>query len=101
MSVINVNKSNFREIIKSEKPVLLDFYASWCNPCKMVSRVLDELAKERNDFLIAKVNVEEERELAEHFGVQSIPTLFVLKDGKVTNKSVGMKPKAKIIEMVQ
>ncbi|MBO7253951.1 MAG: thioredoxin [Clostridia bacterium] len=101
MSVINANKNNFNTISKSEKPVLLDFYASWCRPCQMVSRVLDEIAKERNDFLIAKINVEEEKDLAEQFGVMSIPTLVVLKDEKIINKSVGMKPKAKIIEMIQ
>mgnify|MGYP006377327781 FL=1 len=101
MSVINANKNNFNTISKSEKPVLLDFYASWCRPCQMVSRVLDEIAKERNDFLIAKINVEEEKDLAEQFGVMSIPTLMVLKDEKIINKSVGMKPKAKIIEMIQ
>ena len=101
MSVINANKNNFNTISKSEKPVLLDFYASWCRPCQMVSRVLDEIAKERNDFLIAKINVEEEKDLAEQFGVMSIPTLVVIKDEKIINKSVGMKPKAKIIEMIQ
>ena len=101
MSVINANKNNFNTISKSEKPVLLDFYASWCRPCQMVSRVLDEIAKERNDFLIAKINVEEEKDLAEQFGVMSIPSIFVVKDGKIINQSVGASPKNKILELLK
>ena len=82
MSVININKNNFRnEVLDSEKPVLLDFWASWCGPCRMVSPIVDEIATERGDIKVGKVNVDEERELAGQFGVMSIPTLVVMKGG--------------------
>ena len=101
MSVLKVNKSNFEEIKNSEKPVLLDFYADWCGPCRMVSPVIDEIAEERNDIVVGKVNVDEEEELAGQFGVFSIPTLVVLKGGKVVSQSTGAKPKAQILALIE
>ena len=101
MSVLKVNKSNFEEIKNSEKPVLLDFYADWCGPCRLVSPVIDEIAEERDDIVVGKVNVDEEEELAGQFGVFSIPTLVVLKGGKVVNQSSGAKPKAQILALVE
>ena len=100
MSVLKVNKSNFEEIKNSDKPVLLDFYADWCGPCRMVSPVIDEIAEERGDIVVGKVNVDEEEELSGRFGVFSIPTLVVLKGGKVVSQSTGAKPKAQILAMV-
>ncbi len=100
MSAIKVNKNNFEEIKNSEKPVLLDFYAEWCGPCRMVSPIIDEIAKERDDIVVGKVNVDEEEELAGKFGVFSIPTLVVIKDGKIVSQESGAKPKALILAMV-
>ena len=100
MSAIKVNKNNFEEIKNSEKPVLLDFYAEWCGPCRMVSPIIDEIAKERDDIVVGKVNVDEEEELAGKFGVFSIPTLVVIKDGKIVSQESGAKPKALIMAMV-
>ena len=101
MSVTNINKNNFRnEVLNSEKPVLLDFWASWCGPCRMVSPIVDEIAAERGDIKVGKVNVDEERELAGQFGVMSIPTLVVLKGGKVANQMVGARPKSQILAML-
>ena len=101
MSAININKNNFRnEVLDSEKPVLLDFWASWCGPCRMVSPVVDEIASERGDIKVGKVNVDEQSELAAQFGVMSIPTLVVMKNGKLANKTVGAKPKAQILAML-
>ncbi|HIR12445.1 MAG TPA: thioredoxin [Candidatus Choladousia intestinavium] len=101
MSVINITSENFQEeVLKSDKPVLLDFWASWCGPCRMVSPVIDEIAGERSDIKVGKVNVDEQQELAAQFQVMSIPTLLVLKDGQVVNKSVGAQPKAKILAML-
>lgn len=100
MSVLKVNKSNFEEIKNSGKTVLLDFYADWCGPCRMVSPIVDEIADERGDIVVGKVNVDDEAELANQFGVFSIPTLVVLKDGKVANQSVGAKPKAQILAII-
>ncbi len=101
MSVINITSENFQEeVIRSEKPVLLDFWASWCGPCRMVGPILDEIAGERSDIKVGKVNVDEQQELAAQFQVMSIPTLLVLKNGEVVNKSVGAQPKAKILELL-
>ena len=101
MSVISVNKTNFEEIKNSEKPVLLDFYADWCGPCRMVAPLIEEIAAERSDIVVAKVNVDDEQELAGRFGVFSIPTLVVMKDGKVVNQSTGARPKAQILAMLE
>lgn len=101
MSVLVVNKSNFESVIKSEKPVLLDFYADWCGPCRMVSPVVDEIARENPQYLVGKVNVDNEPELAAAFGVSSIPMLAVLKDGKVVGQAVGARPKGQILDMLK
>ncbi len=100
MSVLKVNRENFEEIKASEKPVLIDFYADWCGPCRMVSPIVDEIAEERDDIIVCKVNVDSESELAKEFGVLSIPTLVVMEGGEVVNKSVGAKPKAQILELL-
>ncbi len=101
MSVIAVNAANFEaEVLKCEKPVLLDFYANWCGPCKMLAPVLEEIASEREDIKVCKINVDEESGLAAQFGVMSIPTLFVMKNGEITNKSLGAKPKQQVLAML-
>ena len=101
MSAININMNNFREeVINSDKPVLLDFWAPWCGPCRMVSPILEEIANERPDIKVVKVNVDEEQELAMNFRVRSIPMLVVMKDGKVVNQATGARPKAKILAML-
>ncbi len=101
MAVINVTKDNFNEVVlNSDRPVLIDFWASWCGPCRMLSPVVDEIAEERDDIRVCKVNVDEERELAGMFGVSSIPTLAVVKDGRVVNGSVGVRPKRDILRML-
>ncbi len=100
MSVLKINKTNIEELKQSDKPLLIDFYAEWCGPCRMISKVIDEIANEREDILVGKVNVEEERELAEEFGVMSIPTIVVMKDEKVVNQSTGVRPKAQILTMI-
>ena len=101
MSVININNNNFHdEAMHSEKLVLLDFWASWCGPCRMVSPIVDEIAAERSDIKVCKINVDEQPELAARFGVMSIPTLVVMKNGKVINQAVGARPKAQILAML-
>ena len=101
MSVVKVNKDNFNEIKNSEKTVLLDFYADWCGPCRMVSPIVDEIAEEHPEYLICKVNVDQEGELAAQFGVASIPTLVVMKNGQVVTKSSGARPKAQILKLLE
>ena len=101
MSVTIVNKNNFEQIKNSEKPVLLDFYADWCGPCRMVSPLVDQIADENPQYLVGKVNVAQEPELAQAFGVASIPTLVVMKDGKIANRSVGARPKQQILAMLE
>ena len=101
MSVIHINKNNFQnEVLNSEMPVLLDFWAPWCGPCRMASPIVDEIATERGDIKVGKVNVDEQPELAGQFGVMSIPTLVVIKGGKVVNQMVGARPKAQILAML-
>ena len=101
MSVININKNNFQEeVMHSDKPVLLDFWASWCGPCRMVSPIVDEIAAERSDIKVGKINVDEQPELAAQFGVMSIPTLVVMKNGRIVNQTVGARPKAQILAML-
>ena len=101
MSVININKNNFQEVVMhSDKPVLLDFWASWCGPCRMVSPIVDEIAAERSDIKVGKINVDEQPELAARFGVMSIPTLVVMKNGQIVNQTVGARPKAQILAML-
>lgn len=102
MSVLKITQNNFdNEIMKSQKPVLLDFYADWCGPCRMVSPLVDEIAEENPQYLVGKINVDEEPGLAAAFGVASIPTLVVIKDGKVVQKSAGARPKAQILAMLK
>ena len=101
MSVITITKENFdQQVLQSTKPVLLDFWASWCGPCRMLSPVVDEIAQENDAIAVGKVNVDEQPELASQFGVMSIPTLMVFKDGKAVSTSVGVVPKAKILSML-
>ena len=101
MSALHITNSNFQEkVMNATKPVLLDFWAPWCGPCQMVVPIIDEIAGERDDVVVGKVNVDEERELARQFRVMSIPTLVVLKDGKVVKQSVGAKSKNEILAML-
>jgi thioredoxin 1 len=100
MNALKLNKNNFDSAIKSEKPVLLDFYADWCGPCRMVLPIVEEIAGERDDIVVAKINVDDEPELAERFGVFSIPTLVVMKNGEVVNKSSGARPKDQILALL-
>ena len=102
MAEITVTSENFEnEVMKSDKPVLIDFWASWCGPCKMLSPIIEEIAKEYDGKVkVAKVNVDDEPELASTFGISSIPTLFVIKNGEVTNTSIGFKSKEDIIAML-
>lgn len=101
MSVINVDRFNFQnEVMDSDKPVLLDFWASWCMPCRMVGPILEEIAAERSDIKIGKVNVDEQPELARQFQVMSIPTLLVIKNGRIVDQSVGARPKEAILSML-
>ncbi|MBQ3489869.1 MAG: thioredoxin [Clostridia bacterium] len=100
MSVMMITKNNFDLVKNSDKPVLLDFYADWCGPCRMVAPVLHEIAEERPDILVAKINVDNEEELAAEFGVYSIPTLVVMKNGVVIKQVSGARPKAQILAML-
>ena len=101
MSVMIVNKSNFEQIKNSEKTVLLDFYADWCGPCRMVSPLVDEIAEENPSYLVGKINVDNEPELAEEFGVSSIPTLVVMQNGEIKNQVTGARPKSQILSMLE
>ena len=101
MAVITITKENFEaEVLKSAQPVLLDFWAAWCGPCRMLSPVVDEVAEERTDVKVGKVNVDEQPDLAAEFGVMSIPTLLVFRDGKLVNQSVGARPKSGVLALL-
>ena len=101
MAVVTITKENFeQEVLQSAKPVLLDFWASWCGPCRMLSPVVDEVAEERTDVEVGKVNVDEQPELAGQFGVMSIPTLLVFEQGKLVRQAVGARPKASVLELL-
>lgn len=101
MSVVSFNKDDLENVKNSGKIILLDFYADWCGPCRMLSPVVEEFAEENPDFVVGKINVDKEPELSEEFGVSSIPMLVVMKDGKILNKSVGAKSKQQILEMIE
>ncbi len=101
MSAIAITKENFQEeVLNASVPVLLDFWAPWCGPCRMVGPILDEIARERTDIKVGKINVDEQGELAIQFGVMSIPMLVVMKNGQIANQSVGARPKEQILEML-
>lgn len=101
MSVLVVTNDNFNAVKSSGKPVLLDFYADWCGPCRMVSPLVEEIAKENPQYLVGKINVDHEPELAQQFRVMSIPTLVVIKNGKVVSQTAGARPKAEILALLE
>lgn len=101
MSTLNITQENFqKEVIESEKPVLLDFYATWCGPCKSLSPVIDEIAEERGDIKVAKIDVGEQRDLAKKYRVMSVPTLLVIKKGEVVNRAMGAVPKKEVLSLL-
>jgi len=101
MAVITITKENFdAEVLRSAQPVLLDFWASWCGPCRMLSPIVDEVAEERTDVKVGKVNVDEQPELAAEFGVMSIPTLLLFENGKLTRQAVSARPKSGVLELL-
>ena len=101
MPAMNINKNNFQnEVMNADKPVLLDFWASWCAPCRMVVPIIEEIANEREDIKVGKINVDEQHELASEFGIMSIPTLVVMKNGKIVQQVSGARPKEAILTMI-
>ena len=102
MAVIHLTLENFEaEVIQSDKPVLVDFFAPWCGPCRMLSPIIDEIAEERSDIKVCKINTDEQEELAIRFGIMSIPTLIVFKNGEVVKKTLGVQPKAAILGLFE
>lgn len=101
MSLKKINKENFDEIINSNVPVLIDFYADWCGPCRMVGPIIEEIAEERDDVIVGKINVDNDPELAERFNVFNIPTIVVLKDGEEVDRLMGARPKAQILSLLK
>ena len=101
MAELTITSANFEELVlKSEKPVLLDFWATWCGPCQMIAPTIHEISEEREDIVVGKVNVDEEMQLAMQFGISSIPTLLVFKGGKLVNQAVGLLPKASVLKLI-
>ncbi len=101
MAELTITSANFEELVlKSEKPVLLDFWATWCGPCQMIAPIIHEISEERADIVVGKVNVDEEMQLAMQFGISSIPTLLVFKEGKLVNQGVGLLPKASVLKLI-
>ena len=101
MSAVNINMNNFHnEVINSNKPVLLDFWAPWCGPCRMVVPIVEEIARERSDIKVGKINVDEQPELANQFGIMSIPTLVVMKNGRIVSQAMGARSKNAILSML-
>ena len=100
MSLIHVTKDNYAEIKASDKPVLLDFFATWCGPCRMIAPFIQQIADEHPEYVVAKIDVDEEPELAQEFGIQSIPTLVVIKNGEVARTAAGARPKAAILALL-
>ena len=102
MAILKITKENFqKEVLESEKPVLLDFWAAWCGPCRMLAPILNEISEERSDIKVGKINVDEDPELAASFEVMSIPTLVVIKDGMITNQALGVMPKGDVLELLK
>ena len=102
MAVITITKENFEhEVLKADKTVLVDFWASWCGPCRMVSPIVDEIAEENTDIKVGKINVDEQPELAQRYGVMSIPTLIVFRNGQIANQAVGARSKSALLELVK
>ncbi len=101
MAELTITSANFEEmVIKSDKPVLLDFWATWCGPCQMIAPTIHEISEERTDIVVGKVNVDEEMQLAMQFGISSIPTLLLFKDGKLVNQAVGLLPKESVLKFI-
>ena len=101
MAELTITSANFEELVlKSEKPVLLDFWATWCGPCQMIAPTIHEISEERSDIVVGKVNVDEEMQLAMQFGISSIPTLLLCKEGKLVNQAVGLLPKASVLKFI-
>ena len=101
MSAKYITKENFEnEVLRADKPVLLDFWAPWCGPCRMVGPIVDQIADEREDLVVGKINVDEEQELAKEYGIMSIPTLMVLKDGVIVERIVGARTKENLLELL-
>ena len=100
MSVLKITKENYENTVSTDKPVLIDFYADWCGPCRMVSPIVDTIAEEHPEYVVGKINVDTEGELAVKFGIVSIPTLIVMKNGKIANKAVGLRSKDDILDML-
>lgn len=102
MAVIHITKDNYeQEVVKSDKKVLLDFFANWCGPCKMIAPIIEEIAEENPDIVVGKINVDEERELSKQFGIMSIPTLVVMKNGEILSQTSGARPKAAILALLE